>query len=226
MSGNPIFRTIAVGACAALLVAALAGPALAADKAACKKGGWKTLVTADGQSFRNQGQCMANVRRSKLVFAIAYSDLDGDHTFSAGDVLINKLVDTNRDGVPSAGDTIFLDQYPTSFTPTWPADFADWGVDSLVVTDVDLPMYGEIAVSTANWGNRHEWHGHPASSAEYYSESAGVGVFTSIHDRFSDAIPADRIYTNPLTPSHPGTLAQDRTAASDDRFIDVYIYGL
>jgi hypothetical protein len=225
VSGNPILRTIAVGACAALLVAALAGPALAADKSACKKGAWKDAMTADGQSFKSAGRCIKYVRRGgDLALAVAYSDLDGDHTFSSGDVLINRLVDTNGDGIPSAGDTIELGQYPIDFTLT---NFASFDAPDLIVTDVDQLYYGEIAVTTANWANRLEWHGHPASEGEYYSEWVGV-VHTGIHDRFNDAIPADYITADPGTPSQPAlpVLGMTRTQQGDDRFIDVHIYGL
>ena len=79
------------------------------------------------------GECVTNP--APKVLALAFTDLDGDHAFGGGDVLIAKLVDTNGDKVPSVGDTIRLGRYPTNLTPG-PADFADWNVTSHVVTDI------------------------------------------------------------------------------------------
>lgn len=45
-------------------------PVVATNKEQCKNGGWKTLVTADGKSFKNQGQCVSYVQpgsKSKLA---------------------------------------------------------------------------------------------------------------------------------------------------------------
>jgi hypothetical protein len=36
-----------------------AGPSVATDKEQCKKGGWQSLVRADGTSFKNQGACVS-----------------------------------------------------------------------------------------------------------------------------------------------------------------------
>ena len=62
--------------------------------------------------------------------AIAFSDLDGDKRYGAGDVLISRLFDTNGDGIPSAGDTVFMGQYPIDFEMT---AFDDWGVETHMV---------------------------------------------------------------------------------------------
>lgn len=61
MSGNPILRTLAIAASAALLVTALAVPVAAADKSDCKKGGWQDLTRLDGSTFKKQGQCVKYV---------------------------------------------------------------------------------------------------------------------------------------------------------------------
>jgi hypothetical protein len=38
---------------------------VATDKNQCKKGGWMTLKDADGNSFKNQGQCVSSVSKAK-----------------------------------------------------------------------------------------------------------------------------------------------------------------
>jgi hypothetical protein len=38
------------------------GPDVATDKADCKGGGWRNLVDANGQPFKNQGRCIASVQ--------------------------------------------------------------------------------------------------------------------------------------------------------------------
>jgi hypothetical protein len=165
------------------------------------------------------------------VLAIAYSNLDGSpgyHYQDLGqcphscDVLIAKLVDTDGNG-PDAGDRIDMGYYLLHLQPEWPTDFKAWGVSSHTVTAVEPPSFGEIQVLSAN-GN-HEWHGHPASSAEYYSEAATGGVpSTVIQDGFQDP-GRDLIETDPGSPSQPGTPPWwDRVGTSDELFIDVDVY--
>jgi hypothetical protein len=38
------------------------GPEIATEKSDCRDGGWRNLVDADGQPFKNQGRCIASVQ--------------------------------------------------------------------------------------------------------------------------------------------------------------------
>lgn len=69
------------------------------------------------------------------VFAVAFSDTNGNHTYEAGtDRLIAALVDTNEDGTVSVGDTVETDAFPLTFDPI--ADFGAFTVKSAIVTSV------------------------------------------------------------------------------------------
>jgi hypothetical protein len=54
------------------------------------------------------------------MLAVAYSNLDDINGYNpnGADVLIAKLVDTDADGLPSAGDTLYTNQYPLNFDAT------------------------------------------------------------------------------------------------------------
>lgn len=67
--------------------------------------------------------------------AIASTDLNRNHVFDKGDVMIAKLADVNGDGVVSIGDFVVMGRYPTTLTPTSAADFEKWGVKWHVVTE-------------------------------------------------------------------------------------------
>jgi hypothetical protein len=80
------------------------------------------------------------------VFAIAFTDTNGDHTYQDGvDHLIAALVDTNRDGVVDAGDTAVTDEFPLSTDPV--SAFGTFGVTSATVTSAVITPE-EVDVNT------------------------------------------------------------------------------
>ena len=69
------------------------------------------------------------------VFAVAFSDTNGNHAFETGtDRLIAALVDANEDGMVSVGDAVETDAFPLTFDPV--ADFGEFTVKSAPVTSV------------------------------------------------------------------------------------------
>ena len=111
MSGNPILRTLAVVASAALLVTALAVPVMAAEKPDCKEGGWQDLHRPDASAFKNQGQCVEYAAQGGTVVPDACTYLNDpalDATyFSHGPVMLRFVGDeTVSIAPPTAPDPI------------------------------------------------------------------------------------------------------------------------
>jgi hypothetical protein len=153
------------------------------------------------------------------TLAIAYSDLDGSHSWTSGDVLISKLVDSNRDGVPSPGDTVVLDRYPTNLNAS---SFAPWGKTSHTVATA---TYSSAVVVTAPDGGSFRWQrGTPEGAADKYEES-GPHTGGTYQSEFADSFSGgwfDSIETDPDSPSAPaGTLFLAEDVPGDSRFIDV-----
>ena len=96
------------------------------------------------------------------VLAIAYTNVtyDGDYDETT-DVLIAKLVDTDDDGVPGAGDTIVTNKYPLSFdqAPGIP-QFGDFRVTTHAVHHVEMDGPegpGVYAYLSGSWSHRIAW---------------------------------------------------------------------
>lgn len=152
--------------------------------------------------------------------AIAWSDLDGNHRYGPGDVLINRLFDTNGDGIPSPGDTIYTGRAPIDFAMT---AFTDWGVESLTVEKVVNYGVGGMRVETGgyrvhSWGDSDEYHEYgtaPAYATSWLRDSC-IGCRGDYFIRL-----------DPESPSQPSIrVAQvgNRNSAGDQRFIDVVVY--
>lgn len=229
MSGNPILRTMTMAVSAALALTALAAPVSAADPATiCKDGGWQTQQTADGQSFKNQGQCVAYVVRGGQLrgapLAVAFSDLNGNHVYDTGDVLIAMLVDSSGDNTPNAGDTIFMGWYPKVFDPTDASDFGKWGVTEHGVTGTwGTPTSLSIDV----WSDTglFLWSVFDGENPrDFFNELPSTGPGTIFQDHHAPPY-LDSIWVLPGSPSQPADdvniFQWDYSNAS---FIDVVIY--
>ena len=162
--------------------------------------------------------------------AIAWSDIDGNHRYGPGDVLISRLFDTNGDGIPSPGDEIFMGKYPTDFAMT---TFADWGVDRHTVIGLaewlDVAPYSRADMHVMTERGEHLWiEPEGREEADAYIEDVAparrpkTAIFdVAGTDRFSDAVRADAD-----SPSQPTTTIDfaSRKKPRDDRFIDVVVY--
>ncbi len=88
---------------------------------------------------------------SGALLAVAYSNVDGIDGFdpSGGDVLIAKLLDSNADGAPSAGDTVVTNRYPLNADATQFAAFrtTTHPVADVVTTTNGSPSSAFIKVS-------------------------------------------------------------------------------
>ncbi len=159
------------------------------------------------------------------TLVIAYSDLDGDHDFGAGDVMISKVVDNDGNGKVSRSDSIIMGRYPTTLTPTTLADFGDWGVRIRTISYLETP--GECATyvhAVDTSGGWHQWGaGCGTGDATYYIESSGP-KFSQIGD-FAGAATDDELFVDPASPSRPADSIEDwAPGTGDDRLIDVEFY--
>mgnify|MGYP001827863352 FL=1 len=170
--------------------------------------------------------------------AIAWSDLDGDHRYGPGDVFISRLFDTNGDGIPSAGDTIFMGRYPIDIRMR---GFADWGVDSHVVMGVDkngwafeeawwphdLP-YSAHTIQVRTESGAHWWTEFWGSSygEETRSDEGDAWLGSDIGEGHLGWDPTDRIRVDRRSPSQPETEVDRKAKRSpaDKGFIDVDVY--
>jgi hypothetical protein len=154
--------------------------------------------------------------RIKLL-AIAYSDLNGNHIYDAGDVMISQLLDTNGDGIPSAGDTVEMGRYPTSFEAS---AFADWGIRSHLVASVDVSEPDRIYTRDSTFG-AHWW---TRRSAGYYDQYVEHYDSLGTVSTFVDREVGDDLSTWASSPSRAaGRLEIATVGTGDDRFIDVEI---
>lgn len=221
-----------------LLVAALmtamapvvdAAKATVKTKEACKNGGWMSLVDEDGAPFTSEKACKGFAKAGETpgtILAIAYANLDGTDGYDAGqDVLIAEFVDDDGSPGPNAGDHIVMGQYPTKFTPTAPADFADFGVRRHLVTGVDAHNPGVLQATSSQgvyaWlrqtsigqGRELEGYGEVVNQAEVVRLTDGLGF--RAFDVLTIGLDA---------PSQPTVVVEaERANPGDDAFLNVII---
>ena len=157
---------------------------------------------------------------------IAYSDINNDHVYDAGDVMIAKIVDTIRDNKVGQGDTIMMGKYPTSPAVVTPAGvrgaFEDWRVKTHTVASVAVAGSNTVGVKNTT-GGTHFWHRTGGNiNDEYLDDNAGAAS-DIIDDDIAGA--NDSLFTNPASPSQPtSSLYQQGSGTGDDGLIDVEIY--
>ena len=132
------------------------------------------------------------------VFARAWTDVVFDQTYDpTDDVLISELVDTNRDGVVSVGDTITTNQFPLGFDHAT-AGFGDFRVTSHTVTGLSNVQDEDIQVSVGS--SVFDWTA--LSGWEDYGEGS-----TRLFDNGGLAVDCDRMTIDPSSPSQPDVAA-------------------
>ena len=154
------------------------------------------------------------------VLAVAYSNLDGVHGYdpSGSDVLIAKLLDSNADGVVSAGDTVVADRYPL---------------------DLGASAFGAFQTTTAQVmsGNSSatQVYASTPTGAVVFSDAPGVAEFFEVQGPVSgNATFQDTFQTTtsdllvvqanaPLVPDTPVALTVGSNDVADAPFVDVDI---
>lgn len=167
------------------------------------------------------------------TLALAYSNLDGIEGYDPGgpDALVSKLVDSNRDGVVSVGDTVVTDKYPLDPVPTGFGNF------QRTTHEVELVRYAEpLFVSLQVEGGATIWFslGEPDPPEyepfEQYIEvpadgSNGWVQIIDVHPGVGHTDDKDWVMLNGTPPSLPedelSTYVRD---ADDSDFLDVDIF--
>jgi RTX calcium-binding nonapeptide repeat (4 copies) len=160
------------------------------------------------------------------TLVIAYSDVNINQVFDSGDVVIAKIVDTDKSGTVTMGDTIKTAKYPTSPASVAPAvvreAFEDFRMTAHTIASVNVSPADEVSVTTTT-GGTHVWTRKGAGVFDEYKES-GPGPLTDIQDD-TTAAAVDTVDTNVGSPSQPkSTLKLSGPGVGDDGFIDVIFY--
>lgn len=193
------------------------------------------LVDADGDGYTAIGSCTGSMddcddldpnvnpaQGCETVFAIAYSNLNGEDGFQEGsaDVLISKLVDFNNDGVVSAGDKVITHQYPNNFIPD---SFADFTVKEHVI-DVVLGFSNHLVVVSTDEINIFQWYhdtGFQESYIEFIQSTPAISqIIDSLGIEYNDGILVGS--NSPSAPSQ--SIYSTQPANYDHTFIDVDIF--
>lgn len=181
-------------------------------------------LTDGGQS---SGTAAFTVAAPPHVFARAWTDVGDDDAYDpASDVLIAELVDTNRDGVVSAGDTITTNEFPLGFDGAT-TSFGDFLVTSHTVTSLGTvgPEVLEVFVGSSDF----MWSA--ISGFERYLENPEL---TLLFDNGGLAVSCDRLLVHPSSPSEPDVSAafdvearcpseEENVVNGDDSFLETMI---
>ena len=155
------------------------------------------------------------------VFAVAFTDTNGDHTYQDGvDHLIAALVDTNRDDAVDAGDTAVTDEFPLTTDPV--GGFGTFGVTSATLT-TGVVTPGAVEVSTP--ATIYEWFSNDGLTSLLLCPNAPgfcAQILDNANPSFSNPdsveIKADNATGLAPTPVPIAVLQDDRT---DNEFLDV-----
>lgn len=161
------------------------------------------------------------------LLAVAFTDMNGNHTYDAGDVLILALVDTSRDGVPSAGDTVIADQYPLDCTASGLGNF---GVTSLDATSAQATGGTVVALAggtTFTWSPIGTEPQTGSGVERVVWNVGGLGFNHFLQDDTTSQSPSDGLYVpagdNVLAPDAPIEPVLDCFDATDDSFLDIQL---
>jgi len=156
------------------------------------------------------------------LLAVAYTEVDGQPGFTAGDVLIAQLEDVDMDGEPSVGDIVRTNQYPLDVNA---ATFGSFGVTEHVITGlVSGTFYTSEALGmtvNSNTGSNQVFDWRDRSDFESYLEFNGNSM------GFNDGLTGtnnDTIQVLGITQSAPDTLQNASTLRLGDQdFFNVTI---
>jgi hypothetical protein len=158
------------------------------------------------------------------TLVVAYGDVNTNHVYDAGDIMIAKIIDTDKSTTISVGDTVKMGQYPTSPNVIKLAQlrsqFEPWKVKEHPVLElvfVDATTV-HVRVGTDRWAF---WRTN-------LLDDAFQDWDLTYHSYFQDVLaPAGTDYVltqaSPSQPTSPD-LVFTLPGKGDDGFIDVEIY--
>jgi hypothetical protein len=162
------------------------------------------------------------------LLAVAFTDLNGNHKYNSGkDMLIAALVDTNKDGIPSVGDTVQFGAYPAIPDGSASGIGGNFTILESTVTNVPEASSTRVLVNTA-LGNVI-WDAGP--SVEFFETTSSSAVIESIvSDNININPPPhlmDQILTVPTAegPGEPNTSVANQTfQLGNQGFLDVLLF--
>jgi hypothetical protein len=159
--------------------------------------------------------------KSDDLLAVAFTDVNGNDKYNPHkDTLIAALVDTNHDGIVSAGDTIQFGSYPSVVGGTYTGDdYVITGTDTITVTDSSVRVdTGQQAVS---------WSANLDQEVFSTTVVGSTQFETFLRDGIDASVPDDEIQARSI----PGGLAQPDTFVveladrpGDQPFLDVLFF--
>mgnify|MGYP003572308110 FL=1 len=157
------------------------------------------------------------------TLVVAYVDANRNRTFDDGDVLIAKIVDSDKSGTINANDKILAGQYPTTPLAVRPAEIRqtleDFRTREHEVQTVITAAGGFVDVTTKGGGTLLWYDSHYGFHDEYF-ETDGDGT-TQILD-FNDNSGRDLVATQTTSPSAPTSAINiDADGNNDDFFLEV-----
>jgi hypothetical protein len=159
------------------------------------------------------------------LLAVAFTDMNGNHKYNPGkDTLIASLVDTNRDGVASVGDTVHWGTYPAIPDGRASGIGGQYLSPDLTVTNVLNATSTEVRVETAI--GVVYWSATPNVEL-FFALAAGNGLPESfLLDSINIPGDLDQILTDPALdgPGNPN-FPVDTSAfqLGNQGFLDIFI---
>jgi hypothetical protein len=162
------------------------------------------------------------------LLAVAFTDLNGNDKYNPGkDTLIAALVDTNKDGIVSVGDTIQWGAYPAIPDGSASGIGGNFTILESTITDVVHADSTAVIVETAL--GRVHWLASQ-DKQEFLTEPLGIGrVESHLVDSINFPTLADSIQTDPTAggAGRPNTIIDVSTLQPGDQaFLDVKIFEL
>ena len=155
------------------------------------------------------------------IFAVAYTDRNGNEGFDPADDLIAKLVDANGSGAVDAGDVTVADVFPLALGSGGP-ETGSFGVKAVECADAAATANGPVCRSSLN--TFIQWISNIAGEA--FQEQTPDGLAVAFQDIF---LPngLDQVETDSLTTAlepDPADHFVQTTQGGDQDFLDVDVF--
>ncbi len=179
--------------------------------------------------YRFDAGCLAELVAARR-FAVAFTNVDLIAGYDpATDRLIAEFVDTNRNGIPDAGDTVTTNAFPLDFTTTGPVALAT--VKTFTASSVqgfgfnDLGKINALVVfCETDWSLAFRWTTADHRFGESYREETWVASPHTSWSALEDSAAHNELRIRPDSPSAPNVAyEEDYSFEISDAWFDVRI---
>ena len=164
------------------------------------------------------------------TLVVAYTDVNANHDYDTGDIMIAEIVDSIADGTIGPGDTINMGQYPTTPLAVAPAalrqTMEDWKVRSHTVTSGDLDANPDRVVVTIGTNLLVLFfRSSPTEQLDVFQEvDNNTATFSWVFDDTDPGNDLDWVHYDLASPSQPmSEIDLFGDSLGDDGFVDVEI---